>query len=67
MVPQLLTEEQVADSLQVPAETVRYWRQARKGPKFTRLGKHVRYTPDAVQEFIASNTQGSARARRKGR
>lgn len=38
-----LTAAQVADRLQVPVDTLRKWREVGKGPRYARIGRHVRY------------------------
>jgi DNA-binding transcriptional MerR regulator len=37
------TQEQLAEHLQLPVDTIRYWRTCGKGPKWFPAGKHVRY------------------------
>jgi predicted DNA-binding transcriptional regulator AlpA len=63
---QVLTEKELAKFLKVSAETVRYWRKARRGPRYSKLGRAVRYTSDAIDEFLAHNSHAPARAS-KGR
>ncbi|WP_420719456.1 helix-turn-helix transcriptional regulator [Streptomyces sp. XY66] len=36
----------------MPVETVYQWRKKRTGPPGFRVGRHVRYHPDAVQAWI---------------
>jgi predicted DNA-binding transcriptional regulator AlpA len=40
----LWSTAQLADVLGVPVSTVANWRVDGKGPKFIRVGKHVRYS-----------------------
>jgi predicted DNA-binding transcriptional regulator AlpA len=47
-----LTEKQVAEMLQLPASTLRYWRLKGEGPRFFHIGKLVRYRRSAVREFM---------------
>jgi len=49
---QLLTTEQVAELLQVPVETVKWWRKRRSGPKSVPVGKHARYRPEDVRAWL---------------
>lgn len=49
---QLLTTEQVADLLQVPVDTVRWWRKRNRGPRPVHVGKHARYRPQDVRDWI---------------
>ncbi len=52
----LLTTTEAAGRLKLTAGTLKIWRMQGKGPKFVRLGKRcVRYQPDAIDAFIASN------------
>lgn len=39
----LLTTEELAEYLQIPARTLEDWRHRDYGPKFARMGKRVRY------------------------
>lgn len=48
----LLTPEEVADLLQVPVQTLSYWRYTGTGPRFVRVGRHVRYDEGAVRRWL---------------
>lgn len=48
--PELLTAKQVAERLQLSIWTLRNWRRDRKGPKYLRLGRSVRYR---LEDIIA--------------
>jgi excisionase family DNA binding protein len=50
--PVLLTLEQVAEYLQVPIRTVKEWRYQGKGPRFIRVGRHLRCDPDDLAQWI---------------
>ena len=50
------TTEEVAEYLQVPAKTLIQWRYLRKGPKFHKIGRHVRYRWTDVDAWL--ETQG---------
>jgi predicted DNA-binding transcriptional regulator AlpA len=52
--PELLTPKQVAEKLQVDVQLLNQWRSARKGPKFHKLGRFIRYKADELQEWIDS-------------
>lgn len=43
-----LTREEVAERLRVPHSTVERWAVDRKGPKFAKFGRHVRYRIEDV-------------------
>ncbi|MCE7081555.1 helix-turn-helix domain-containing protein [Streptomyces sp. ST2-7A] len=51
-----LTPTELADLLSVPLETVRAWRRRRTGPPAVRVGKHLRYDPAAVRDWIHRHT-----------
>ncbi|WP_327290754.1 helix-turn-helix transcriptional regulator [Streptomyces sp. NBC_01198] len=55
-----LTPEELADVLRLPSvETVYAWRKKRTGPPGFRVGKHLRYDPDAVRTWIDQQTQAA--------
>jgi excisionase family DNA binding protein len=54
---QWLTPEELAEELNVPMKTLYVWNHKRKGPAFTKIGKHVRYSRTAVDEWLASHTK----------
>lgn len=62
----LLTSEEVADWLQIPLSTVRQWRADRRGPRGYRLGKHVRYRREDVEEWLADRSDDARRRRVEG-
>src|SRR5688500_7194319 len=51
----LLTELDAALALRLSVKTLRTWRQKRRGPRFHRLGRAVRYRPSDIAQFIASS------------
>ena len=48
----LLTPGQVAQRLQVDIQLLNKWRSARKGPKFVKIGRGVRYDAVELQKWI---------------
>jgi excisionase family DNA binding protein len=48
-----LTPEDLASLFGVPLETVYQWRRKRTGPPGFRVGRHLRYDPAAVSQWIA--------------
>jgi len=46
------TPDDVAAYLEVPIETLYAWRKKGYGPKAARVGKHLRYDPDAVRAWF---------------
>lgn len=49
-----LTPEQLAERLRVPLETVYLWNRKRTGPRYMKVGRHVRYRRDDVLEWEKS-------------
>ena len=50
-----LTEHEVAARFGLSVATLRAWRWKRKGPRFVRLGRAVRYLPADLDEFIVAS------------
>ncbi|GAB2616305.1 hypothetical protein GCM10027168_55990 [Streptomyces capparidis] len=58
---QYLTPEDLVTLLRLPSvETVYAWRRKRTGPPAVRIGKHLRYHPDAVRAWLDSHTEHAA-------
>ncbi|MFD9503936.1 helix-turn-helix transcriptional regulator [Streptomyces sp. NPDC060035] len=55
-----LTPDDVATLLSVPLETVYAWRKKRTGPPGFRIGKHLRYDPEAVHTWIGNRIEADA-------
>jgi hypothetical protein len=49
-------EKELAQIIGVPVGTLRYWRLHRKGPKFAKLGRGVKYDLRDVEAWIAACT-----------
>jgi predicted DNA-binding transcriptional regulator AlpA len=49
---QYLTPNDLADLLNLPLETIYQWRRKRTGPPGFRVGRHLRYDPVKVREWI---------------
>lgn len=47
----LLTTEELAERWQMKASTLANWRNKRKGPKYIKVGRNVRYNLEHIQEF----------------
>ena len=59
----LLTTKQVAERLNVPSGTLRYWRKMGVGPAWVKLEGTIRYNSSDVDEYVRRNTrQPSVRA-----
>jgi predicted DNA-binding transcriptional regulator AlpA len=52
----MLRESEAARLLAVSAETLGAWRQARKGPPYTRLGSAIRYPEAALLRWVELQT-----------
>lgn len=48
----LWTLQTLAEFLGVPEETLYAWRKRGTGPKGIRVGRYVRYTPEAVKQWL---------------
>jgi excisionase family DNA binding protein len=61
----LWTPQALSSYLGIPVATLYQWRQRSEGPPAVRLGKHLRYRPEAVREWLKSQEElnGTNRAR----
>jgi DNA-binding transcriptional MerR regulator len=50
----LWTVADVAEYLQVPVQTLYFWRAQGDGPPADRVGKYLRYDPDEVVAWVKS-------------
>ncbi|MGW6460333.1 helix-turn-helix domain-containing protein [Streptomyces sp. NPDC055078] len=55
-----LTPEDLAAMFSVPVETVYAWRRKRTGPPGFRIGKHLRYDPQAVHTWVSRQATETA-------
>lgn len=55
--PKLLTPADIAESCSVPVETVRMWAKRGRGPKFLKIGRHLRVHPDDWAAFLAASAR----------
>lgn len=55
----LITADELSDRLGVKRRTVDEWRITGKGPAFIRVGRSVRYRPDAVDAWLLSQEHTS--------
>jgi excisionase family DNA binding protein len=58
--PRYLTPEEIAALFGVPLETVYQWRRKHTGPPAFRVGRHLRYDPAVVAEWVAQQTEKEA-------
>ena len=54
----LITIQELADYLSVPTATVYRWNYLGSGPRYLKVGKHVRYWLADVEAWLASNEVG---------
>jgi hypothetical protein len=57
----LLTPADLADKLKIDERTLASWRYHRRGPKFIRLERHVRYRTEDVDDWLDRPNQASVR------
>jgi excisionase family DNA binding protein len=50
--PELLTIKEAAAHLKVSEETLRKWRAQGAGPPVAKLGRHLRYRKDALDQWV---------------
>jgi hypothetical protein len=55
-VDQVLTPVELARRLSVHIQTVQYWRDNHRGPRFFKLGRYVFYRLEDVEEFERERT-----------
>lgn len=48
----LWTVQQLAEYLHIPVKTIYKWRETDSGPRGLRIGKHVRFRPTDVFEWL---------------
>jgi len=63
----LLTEEDVAKQLQVSLAALRRWRVEGRGPRFIKVSALVRYRPEELEDWLASQPAGGSLERQGGR
>jgi excisionase family DNA binding protein len=56
----LMTRQQVADHLGVPFKTLEQWAYHSKGPRFRKVGRHVRYLRSDVDAWFEQQAVGGA-------
>lgn len=58
----VLLLDEVAELTRVPAETLRFWRQAGKGPTSYKLGRRVVYNASDVEAWMNAQKAATASA-----
>jgi excisionase family DNA binding protein len=58
-----MTEQEVARRLGLSVATLRAWRLRRRGPRYVRFGRAVRYLASDIERFVRASAvdHGSAR------
>lgn len=56
----LWTVAEVAEYLVVPVQTLYQWRSRGYGPPAGRLGRHLRYQPADVRDWVSNRVRGVA-------
>lgn len=54
----LIDDSAVAEKLSIPTKTLAQWRYLGKGPRYIKVGRHVRYRPEDVETWIDQQTRG---------
>ena len=54
---QLLTEQKAAEVLNCTIAALRRWRRERRGPRFVKLGRLIRYNLADIEAFVEQSTQ----------
>jgi len=52
----LLSTFQAADYLGVPRETLAVWRMRKTGPRYSKIGRHVKYRQADLDAWVESRT-----------
>ena len=60
---QLLTPQDLAEYLDVPLNTLYRWRHRGRGPAAFRVGKHIRYRRNDVEQWIQLQLQAAQSSR----
>ncbi|GAB2818793.1 helix-turn-helix domain-containing protein [Lentzea nigeriaca] len=58
----LMSPAEVGEYVNVPLNTVYAWNTRGGGPKYSRVGRHVRYRKSDVDAWLAENAVGGGRA-----
>lgn len=49
-----LSPSQLAEELKIPLATIYIWRSRHKGPRGHKIGNHVRYSRESINEWLAT-------------
>ena len=56
---QLLNEEQTAKSLDVTKSALRRWRREKRGPRYIKVGRLIKYRESDLESWVEQNTQST--------
>jgi predicted DNA-binding transcriptional regulator AlpA len=56
---QLLTEQKAAETLNCTIAALRRWRRERRGPRFVKLGRLIRYNLADIEAYVEQSTHRS--------
>lgn len=54
--PELMSTQDLADALSIPPRTAEQWRYLGTGPRYVRVGRHVRYRRADVDAWLSAQT-----------
>ena len=57
----LFSDKVLAPHLDVSTATLRRWRSRDQGPPYVRVGRAIKYAPEAVAQWLASRPGGGER------
>lgn len=60
----LMTTEELASYPQLSPRTVEDWRLHGVGPSYVRIGKRIRYRPEAIEEWLVKEESRSTESSR---
>lgn len=59
---QMLTEKQTAELLAVSVAGLRRWRREGRGPEFAHVERCIRYSVQAIENYVAENASNTKKA-----
>jgi excisionase family DNA binding protein len=62
MMTQMVTPTELATELGIPVKTLAEWRSRGLGPAYVKVGRHVRYRREAIDDWEATQTRQPAPA-----
>jgi excisionase family DNA binding protein len=60
MMRQMVTPTELATELGIPVKTLAEWRSRGLGPAYVKVGRHVRYRREAIDDWEARQTREPA-------